>query len=85
MSFWSFWHISSNFRLFFFQITENYIICFTFTSAIYMFKITIIELFLANIHFGFYFQYYYDYYTKCFKFLVIFISKLFLCFSYVIV
>ena len=45
------------FRLFFFQITENYIICFT--SAIYMFKITIVELFLANIHFGFYFQGYY--------------------------
>ena len=45
------------FRLFFFQITENYIIYFT--SAIYMFKITIRELFLTNIHFGFYFQYYY--------------------------
>ena len=46
------------FRLFFFQITENYLlICFI--SAIYMFKITIVDLFLANIHFEFYFQCYY--------------------------
>ena len=43
---------------FFFQITENYLL-FCFISAIYMFKITIIELFLTNIHFGFYFQCYY--------------------------
>ena len=51
----------------------------------YMFKITIIELCLANIHFGFYFQYYYDYYTECFRFLVIVISKLSVCFGYVMV
>ena len=78
-----YWHISNILGFSLFQITENYIICFT--SAIYMFKITIIELCLANIHFGFYFQYYYDYYTECFRFHVIVISKLSVCFGYVIV
>ena len=39
----------------------------------------------CNFHFGFYFQYYYDYYTECFRFHVIVISKLSVCFGYVMV
>ena len=63
------------FRLFFFQITENYLlICFI--SAIYMFKITIVELFIL----GFFFSVIMVNRQYVLDFSVIVISKLSLCF-----
>ena len=79
----SFWLISRILGLFLFQITENYLlICFI--SAIYIFKITNVELFLANIHFGltlgFIFSVILTNRQYVLDFPVIVISKLSLCF-----